>query len=705
VPRVPLSGMGESEVAALIGSWHGEAVEQDAVRAIRAETEGNPFFVKQLVRHLEEAGAGARLGALDGLGVPAGVRDVIARRVARLPARAGEILRVAALIGRDFEYELLQRVADVPADELLDILDAAVRGALLAEVPSTPGRYSFAHALLRSTMEAELSVTRRAVLHRRIGEAIEERHRDRLEPRLDALARHFAEAGPQEVDRAVGYAVRAAAQATDRLAYHEAARLLHRAVALRRQYEPVDHAELGRLESALATAESGAGRWEAARASFGRAAEAARVAEAGAAFAYAALGHSGGTWEQYGRDDAASRALLQEALDRLPEGDSVLRSQVLARLAVLLYYDRSASWEQVLDAADDAVAIARRLGDADALVAALAAAQDARWQPGRQGERLCIIDELIELAEERGAFVEAAEAHLCRAVALLELCEPDEAELHLARYSELAERVQPFQLVFIRIALRAMRTLLMGDYEAGAAAIAEVLERGRRAQPYGSAPMPALLQTHAIETLALLNERDELGRLTPLMEQMVRDITALPGWRAALAWTHVQADRPDLARAELAAISANGFAVFPRDAHLLPSMALVAHAVGELGDATLAERAEPLLAPFRELWVVFGLGAVTLGPVAYSLGLLQLVQDRPDDAAETFELAIELSLRMGARPYVARSRAGLADALRRRGAPADAARAEELTTLAAADARELGMTRLQRELGAAVSVR
>ena len=251
------------------------------------------------------------------------------------------------------------------------MLDAAVRGALLVEVASTPGRYSFAHALLRSTMEAELSATRRAMLHRRIGEAIEQRHRDRLDPWLDELARHFAEAGRQEAERAVEYAVRAAGQATDRLAFDEAVRLLERAVVLRRRADPVDQAELARLETALATAEAGAGRWEAARASFARAADAARAAGAGTAFARAALGHSGGTWEQYGREDADSVALLREALERLPEGDSPLRSQVLARLAMLLYYAKPVSWEEVQDAADTAVAIARRLGDADALVAAL----------------------------------------------------------------------------------------------------------------------------------------------------------------------------------------------------------------------------------------------------------------------------------------------------------------------------------------------
>ena len=112
---------------------------QETVQAIQAETEGNPFFIKQLVRHLEELTGDVRPAAVDALGVPAGVQDVITRRVARLPQPAAYVLRVAALIGRDFEFELLEQVADVDADTLLNALDAAVRGALLVEVPSTPG--------------------------------------------------------------------------------------------------------------------------------------------------------------------------------------------------------------------------------------------------------------------------------------------------------------------------------------------------------------------------------------------------------------------------------------------------------------------------------------------------------------------------------------------------------------------------------------
>jgi DNA-binding SARP family transcriptional activator len=697
VPRVRLGGMDEREVAALIGSLHRSEVRDDAVRAIRAETEGNPFFVKQLVRHLEEAEGGIELTP-DGRAVPEGVRDVIARRVARLPERGDEILQVASLIGREFDYELLELVVDLPEGQLLDVLDAAVRGALLAEVPNSPGRYSFAHALLRSTIESELSATRAARMHRRIGEAIEQLHRDRLDPWLDELTRHFAAAVPQEVDRAVDYAARAAAQARDRLAYDEAAQLLGRAVALRRADDPVDHAELARLEIALASAEAEAGHWEAARAGFARAADVARATGASASFARAALGHAGGTWEQYGSVDPESVALLEETLERLPDGDSPLRSQVLARLAVLLYHDPSAPHERVRSAADEAVAIARRLDDPDTLIAALTAAQHARWRPGMAPDRIAIADEMAELTDAQGALAEAAEAHLWQTGALLELCRLEEADAHLERYGEIAERLRQFQPLVHREAMRVMRELLEGDYEAGAAATERLLEWGG-AESDGGAPMPLVVLYYAVHQVAILNERDDLGALLPLCERMVREVPGIPGWRGPLTWAYVQAGDLERARAELENLSTGGFAGVPRDINFLPTLTMASQALTQMDEAAgLAALLEPLLEPFRELWVVFGVGGLTLGPVAYALGLLQLVQERPDDAVASFELALERSARMRARPYVARSRAGLAEALRERGEPDDAERAEELAELAAANAEELGMTRLQREL-------
>ena len=630
--------------------------------------------------------------------MPDGVRDVIARRVARLSEHAGRVLGIAALIGRDFDLDLLERVAGLTEEELLDVLDAAVRGALLVEVHGTPGRYSFAHALLRTTLEAELSATRRARLHLRIGEAIEQLHGTRPDRWLAELARHFGAAGPRAADRAVAYAERAAEQAASRLAYDETVRLLAAAVRVRRGDEHADPTEVARLENALAAAEADAGHWEAARASFARATVAARAAGAGAAdaFARAALGHAGGTWEQYAVEDAENVALLEEALGLLPAEDSAMRAQVLARIAVHRSFVAHVCEPELRAIADEAVAMARRVGEAQPLAAALTGALHARWRPGRPADRLELATELIELTEAHNQPTCAADAHIWRAQALLELCRLDEADAHLARHAELAEASQQPALLIHRDAVRSMRATLEGDYEHGALIAREMFDRGEREQADGRLLSPIHAQFHGTTMLSLRNERGELGPHAPFFEGLARQV-APPGWLPALAWARAQAGRPELARELIEAMSDAGFATMPRDSLFIPRLAQVAHVVAELGDAKLADRVEPLLAPFGEFWVVLGPAACTLGPVAYSVGALQLLQNRPETAASSFELALERSRAMRARPYVTRAQAGLAAALRRLG---DDARADALAGEAAATARELGMLRLQRELGA-----
>src|SRR5262249_40133084 len=153
----------------------------ETIDAIHRETGGNPFFMKQLVRHLEDLGDLRPPPPGGSFAVPVGVRDVIARRIARLPADGGRVLKVAALIGQDFEVGLLIDVAALPEERLLDLLDAAVRAGILVEAGDAPGRYSFAHALLRTALEHELTATRRARLHAAIGEALERRHGDDAE--------------------------------------------------------------------------------------------------------------------------------------------------------------------------------------------------------------------------------------------------------------------------------------------------------------------------------------------------------------------------------------------------------------------------------------------------------------------------------------------------------------------------------------------
>jgi len=692
--RLRLEGLDQDEVGALVGAWHGRDAPEETIRAIHGETNGNPFFVKQLVRHLEESGtAGGPLPAQD-FGVPAGLRDVIVSRVARLPPQASSVLSVAALIGRDFDLGLLEAVMDLGEDELLDCLDASVRAGMLVEIASTPGRYSFVHALLRTSLERDLTATRRARLHRRIGEEIEQRHRDRLDPHLVDLVRHFAAAGPEEVDRAVAYGLQAADQATARLAYKEAVDLVGAALAARERDDPVDDGDRARLLHRLAVARWRAGMWKEARETFVQAMEAARAAGAVTLFARAALGHTGGSWASYGTEDRESVRLLEEALEQLDDGDSVLRAEILARLGELLYYGGD-SEERVPAIVSAAVDMARRLGDATALIAALSASMFAHWRPDELDARLDVSHELVELCEASGGGAATARAYAWRAIALLESCWADRAFADIARHAELTDQVQQAELINHRAAFAAMGDLLAGRFDTAEQTVENVLTVGKRATATDA------LQSYGVEMIALRNEQLRLGELVPHFEMLGDAIEALPGWRTAIGWGYLQAGRVDEARAQVAAVHRDDFALLPRDANFIPALTILAHMAPELDDLELAGDLERALRPYAERWVVLGAGSATIGPVAWALGAVGLLLGETERAAADFAAGLAYSRALGSRPYEAHCALGLAIALERRGEPGDAERAEGLRASAVETAHALGMARLLRDAGIA----
>ena len=672
IQRIALGGLGDQEVTALAAA-HGQELDADTVRGLRDETQGNPFFVNQLLRHLEEEGG-------EGFAASAGLRDVVVRRVGRLPGAADQVLRVAALIGRDFSLEVLESVAGVPEDDVLDALDGAVRGGILVEVESTPGQYSFVHALLRTTLEQDLTATRRARLHLRIGEAIEELYAERLDDHLDDLARHFGAAGPREAPRAIAYAERAAEQAVARLAYEEAVRLLDGALAAA---GVADWAQRARLLNSLARALGMAGRHNEARRTHAEAAEAARAAVAPELLARAALGHAGGAFERYGTADPESAALLREALDGLDERDSRLRVQLLARLSGVLYWSDEAPDEF----AGRAVDMARRLEDDQALMAALLAAQWAYWRPNRSAERLALADDLLEVTERSRDLESLATAHSWRQGPLLELCRREEAEAANAAYVELAERLQQPELLVQAAAYRSTFALLDGRWDDVELARGDVLELGERY----TALVGAL---YGSQSMALLSHRLQLGGLLEQFEFLRGRAEALPGWRAVIAWAQAQAGEKDLARTEAHDLQRDDFGALPRDANFEAALAILSHVAAELGDAALAADVEPHLRPVADRWVVMGVGGSEVGPAAYSLGQVTLTQGRAEAAAADFERSLGRSRVMRSRPWEAHSLLGLSKALE----SSDPQRAGELRDQAVAIAHELGgMQRLLRD--------
>lgn len=240
VERIAVRGLDADGVAAFVRAARGDELD-DAARELAAvlseQTQGNPFFVGQVLRHLAESGAvqevnGRWVATAGGeFVVPEGVREVVGRRVSRLSEPAGELLTVAAVTGPEFDTAVVGEVAGQSIAEALDGFDEALAARLVLET-ATPGRLRFAHALVRQTLEDELSTMRRSHLHQQIGLALERRFGD-ADSAVGELARHFAEAaGIGEGERAARYAERAAVQALGRGAAEQAADLFERALEL-----------------------------------------------------------------------------------------------------------------------------------------------------------------------------------------------------------------------------------------------------------------------------------------------------------------------------------------------------------------------------------------------------------------------------------------------------------------------------------------
>ena len=321
--RLALTGLDLDGTAAMIETRSGAVPDVALAAAVHAETEGNPFFVEEVVAHLWESNSiGERngrlvaLGKIDEIGIPEGVREVVGRRLSRLGNETNSLLLVASVIGREWELEVARRAAGLERDLALDAVEEALHARLIEEVSGAGLCFAFTHALVRSTLADELSITQRVRLHGRVGRAIEELYSGRLDERLPELARHFADAAAAgEADRAVGYALRAAAQATTLLAFEDAGTLYDLALqALDLLDSPDDErryqALIGRADSSDRMNRSDNKRREAL--------DAARIARAhgwGDRLAVAAM--------LYG-DDATSRfnptvlELVGEALELLP---------------------------------------------------------------------------------------------------------------------------------------------------------------------------------------------------------------------------------------------------------------------------------------------------------------------------------------------------------------------------------------------------
>jgi DNA-binding SARP family transcriptional activator len=612
--RILLTGLDVAATATLAGS------DVDAAR-LREYTSGNPFFIEETLR-------------AEG-SVPESVREMLVHRCERLRPATLEILTLAAVLGRDFSLEPLERLAGRPVEEVLGALEEAADAGLIAEDTEDVGRFSFCHALVRDAVYARPVASRRRLLHLRAGEALEHA-RGATEVTAAELAHHFhlaRHAGGSW--RAAHYAVEAGEQAARAYAFEEASAHFERAL----DAAPEDDDEL-RMEAWLAL---GSVRWQGgepgARAAYHAAAEIAQRRGDTATLVTAALG-AGGRVYAPGRPDPAYLTLVETALEAVEPHRECARARLLGRLTEAL-----PDSERRAQVSEAAVRLARKGGDGEAVACALLSRHAARLHARHLQERLALAEEAMALADRDGLRETAALARHWLAHDLMEAADVAGARRRHAELAALASELHQPLYQHAALAWRGVWAQLGGRLEEAERMAREGLRLAERAGA------PDARANFTAQLLPLMREQGRLPELRGELQQLAAGEPHVLAWAAIAPLAHLDAGDTDRA----AEAFAEAFAAVPEGLLWLPATAWLAEAAARLeqreASAVLLARLEPysgrlVHAGFAGCW----------GAVDRLRGLLARAVGRPEEARRLLEAALETHRAIGAAPLERRTR-------------------------------------------------
>ncbi|MFC4051120.1 BTAD domain-containing putative transcriptional regulator [Actinomadura syzygii] len=643
--RIDLRGLSAPEVAALVRETCATGLDDAELSAIAERTGGNPFFTRETARLLDAEGLPAAVRR-----VPAGVGDVLRRRIGRLPPSVRSVLRDAAVVGRDADLRVL---ADLAGDEdaVLDAVEAGLAGGLVTE--PEPGRMRFAHALVRDTLYDGISRARRTRLHGRVAVALE-RHGP---GEAAAIAHHYLESGADPA-KAVQYARRAAAAAEARFAHGAAAALWTRVVDTLRAEGPDSTGDRLAAEVSAIRATALAGNVVQARER-----RAAAIADARAFGDVRLLARvivsfdvpTLWTSREYGTLDRAVVDAAEEALDRLPADERELRVRLLTTLAIELEGEQR---DRGVTASAEALGTARDLGVPELVAVALNGAYiNAYRSADGLAERRRFAAELLDLATAHDLGSYLVLAHLQLQHAAVAALDRDAVRRHLDEGHRLAEQYGLPLLAKIAVWEGGLMRAFGAPPDEAERAYEQVNDTIGRTRIWASEQGMAFLGTFALRLVQ--------GRVGEMVD--------------GTAWLHRQWEHVD-ATADLhaLALAAAGRVCdarrvvaeagpVRRDYFFDLTMPVRALRAIALGDRALAEEAYAELLPYAGHFTGGATAVATFGPVGRVLGDLALFLERPAEVATGhYREAAGAADRLGA-PYWAED---AASALARLGVPA-----------------------------------
>ncbi len=682
VVRIALKGLDIDGVIALVESAAGGRVESrldELIQPVWEVTEGNPFFVRQVLRHLVETGALVQetgkwvASGSAPIGLPEGVKEVIGRRLSRLDDGVNQLLRVASVIGREFDLDVLCAASGNAEDDALRAIEHAVEARVVEEIPAKIDRFGFTHALVRETLHEELTTSRRVRLHRAVAEAIENLRADNLESQVTQLAYHYGEAAiTGDVTKAVQYSKSAGDQALGHFAFDEAARHFERGLE---QLEDGSAALRAGLLLGLAEALTLSKGTEAARPVCLQAMDLARELGDPEMVARSALRYAG--WLGVpGVVDPQVVALLEEGLNALGDGHPALSAAILSRMAVEVYFDTPR--DRSVELNDRALSLAREAGDSAALARAL-------WMRGWHllsspdvPQRLAVCDELERSAREAGEGWLAAWGASLRMYAHVVAGDFEAAQRALADYEALTDEYRIRDGPWFRVLWRAMFAIFEGRLDEAESLVNQVLLLGQELGNVYTA------NQYMAQLFTLRFEQGRGGEMELMFQALIEVDPEIP-WRGGLLLQYVDSDKLDEAQSELDILGRNDFGDIPLDGNHLVALALCAYGAVRLRDRDKAQILLEKLKPWDGLLIVVGTPVLILGAASAYLGMLEATLGRWDEAEKHAEEARALHMRLGSQTWVARTDLEFGRLLLERGRPEDVGRARNML----ADAREL----------------
>jgi DNA-binding SARP family transcriptional activator len=690
VDFVELRGLDDVELLEILDADPTAEIGSEVIAlrdAIAAETGGNPFFAREVLRHLAECGAVERIGDqwtvtadFEDVGLPVSVRQVVGQRVERLGPEVERCLRLAAVIGRDFELGVLADIADAEEDDLLNVLDVAVQADLVHNVGFD--HYNFSHALVQHVLYEDLTPSRRGRAHRRVAMALEARYGAEPGDRVGELAAHWASAVvPDEIGKAIEYAHRAGLRALEQLAPDEAIRWFTQAIELHGRAGVRDRLGV-ELLLGLGTAQRQVLDPAHRETLLAVAADAQALGNSDLLVAAALANHLG--WASAtGRVDADKVAILASALDAVGDDDSPERARLLATLAAELTFDPDLAKRQAV--ALESLDIARRLDDPATLVAALIGLVSLPDRP--ESQTLDCADEAIEIAARLDDTSSMAIVAASAITSAISFADRERMDRYLEICVASSERVGQPALIMRAIGVRALAAVIAGDLETAERLATELLP--------GATEMGFVLIWYGS---ILITVRAHQGRGAEVRD-MIAAIASDPSSgsagelaRAGLLLADLHAGDESAA---LEGVREQARAGFPaRDDQLwLVQATIMTYVCARVGDVEDAEHLLRLIEPFEEM--IAASASVCLFSAACCAGMLADLLGHYADADRLFSQALELGTRLAAPFIVATTQLEWARSLDRRD-PSDP-RVVELLESALSLAGRCGFKQIEHE--------